>query len=385
LDSEELARRFRLAEIRPAELRVILWAHFRSARQGQGNTVDYMRGDEVALSVEYVDGRVDSVRAGPRLADRDVVAIETAVTDSALIDHGRKVWREIVFAGAPVTGSWRYHDLFQIVPAPAHAPRPPAHGADHPFVLEVAYASSPDSGIVVTRAGARLFELNLLLAAFVPLIDARPRFRHEQRWAIPLDDSASPPRSIWTQQSYMFEPFQTVADDFTTGIPTIASIADGQYYAPSGINRALRLPESLEQMFDQYLALDPGRGERILRWAYWLNHAQLVSSLSTSAHYLAIIQSIEAVRPKSSGSAGEQFADFLDTHVPRHPGEPDDERIELYRLRSQLAHGQELMVTDLGGSPGDFHPAPIRDRDSAARTERLARLAGINWLLGGAH
>jgi hypothetical protein len=129
-----------------------------------------------------------------------------------LLAGTRKVRRAIYFAAAPVVGSWRYHNRFQIVPPPPQAPRPPAEMGDHPLILEVAYMHSSDFMISNERAGG---EIGLVLAGLLPWVDDRSRVAIHQEWGIPMDGSALPTRSIWTQATYMFEGFDSIADDFS--------------------------------------------------------------------------------------------------------------------------------------------------------------------------
>lgn len=47
--------------------------------------------------------------------------------------------RRLLFSGAPLTGCYRYKDVFQLTPAPADAPRPPYVNGDYPLILELQF------------------------------------------------------------------------------------------------------------------------------------------------------------------------------------------------------------------------------------------------------
>jgi hypothetical protein len=71
----------------------------------------------------------------------------------------------------------------------------------------------------------------------------------------------------------------------------------------------------------------------------------------------------------------------MDRYVPWQDGGTERERSRLYELRSALSHGGKLLEEDRLTSFGGFHPRPIEEDNSARRAARLARLAGVNWVL----
>jgi hypothetical protein len=74
----------------------------------------------------------------------------------------------------------------------------------------------------------------------------------------------------------------------------------------------------------------------------------------------------------------KQFVDFVDQWVPAAEGA---DRRKLYRVRSAITHGGKLLRTDLD-SPGHYtHPEWNEQRGDFDVAQRVARLAGINWLL----
>ncbi len=159
-------------------------------------------------------------------------------------------------------------------------------------------------------------------------------------------------------------------------------------------DETLELPASVESIFDRYYALDPIRRERLLRWAYWINHSALVAGLSLSASYMAIIQAVEALRPNDDGgpacvSCGRptgagptnQFISFMDRYAPPEAGETEKARRRLYKLRSALTHGGKLIESDLHPGFGQFTLTWSDERRATHRAATLARLAAVNWLL----
>jgi len=186
MDATQLAVQLHAEEISPQELGAIVSAYFGRVQYEGSNTLAYLRDERVALSITVEDGRVTSIQPGPALTDADVVALGAQIRNGALVHVGHKIRRQVAFAVVPVTGSWRYRDLFQIMPAPNDAPRPPGVIGPHPFILEASYPDSPDPLIANNRASGAITDASRLLAAFVPWIDPPTSWGHiEHQWAIP--------------------------------------------------------------------------------------------------------------------------------------------------------------------------------------------------------
>ena len=323
-------------------------------------------------------------------------AIQQRIVEALLADHGNKVFRQVAFALVPVTGKWRYLDIFQLTPVSPEAPRQSGVMFSNPFVIETVYKDSPDRFIALMRAREAVRAVNLILSGLIPWIIDQSRVGIEQQWAVVLDGSpGSTRRSVWTQSAYVFDGFQAEAEHFSAhSNPQMEPIEHDAYYAVSGISggEVLQVPDSLESMLDAFHRLDPDRQNRFRRWCYWLNHATLVAGISGSARYMAMIQAVEAVRPNASRglacpSCGRgtgpgptsQFIEFMDRYVPRQDDTSETERRKLYRLRSGLAHGGKLLREDMEFGL-DFHPDRLAEVYASRDASRLARMAGINWL-----
>lgn len=305
-------------DVSPRELRVVVTTHFGRVRREAANTLAYLRDAEVALAISYEMGRAVSIVPGPALDESDLVQLEARLQD-ALVDVGRKVRREIGFAGVPVIGLWRYRELFQIVTAPDDAPRPPPPMGGNPFVLEVSCADSPDAPVAMDRADQALTEVNLLLAAFVPWIEApQPRGLIEQQWAIPVGEPVTGP--IWTQKAYIIEGFLAVADTLTPPPgPEVRLVDEPILYARRGLSggASLELPTSIELMFDRYYRLESNRRERFLRW---LIGSRIQARLRAFRHRRATWRRSKPSRPCDPAGAPVTLAQSA--ACKRGPGRP---------------------------------------------------------------
>ena len=317
----DLIDRLRIREVSPEEFRIIVGFGFPEGSHNGGDTVVYLRDHEPALSIVYdKHGVVTELHPGPALTDDDITKLEAEI-QNLLADGGQAVWRAVCFCAIPVTTSWRYRDDFQIVPMPADAPRPPALVGYHPFTLEVKFRDSPSHSIAGERGRRKLREINLLLAAFLPLVSDRSPLGGSQDWVILMGTDDEPfGASGWGQLGYRGAPTDGPRHDFgnPTG-PQAALIADNEFYDRHsiGFETVFDLPASFPTLLDRYYASDDSRRNRVMRWAFWLNHAGLARRLSQSATYMAATQAIEALRPQVS--KGERCGQLR----PRSRGRPN--------------------------------------------------------------
>lgn len=398
METTDLYRRFRVQQLPAWELRLILEMHFGGAAGGGDDAIVYTTDGQPALIVKYSKGAIADVVPAQALLASDVAEITDKI-EAGILDKsmGRKVRRDFIFCTQPTVGSWRHRESLQILPPPDDAPKPPWAVGEHPAVLEVPYDESADRRISLSRAAQATYEANLVLSGLIPAIHAKQQWRGQQQWAIVMEGDENPERSVWTQPTYLCKGFSHLADEFTfSSMPKLNLVADEDFFVPwhAAADENFDLPASIGLMLDRLEALDSDRQSRFMRWCYWLNFSKLGGALSISASYMAIIQAVEALRPEiprdsceSCGRPGDpgptrQFIEFMDEYVPRQEGETERARSRLYSLRSALTHGGKLFEWDLQIGFGSFHPSALNESDSVRHASLLARLAGINWLLG---
>ena len=166
LDADSLWAAFHADEVADSELVTLLSHHFRAGRMDpDSDVVELARGQdsEPVLMLRYVNGSLTRTEPGPGLAAADVKQMRARIEDTVLLSGVLQVGRHVFFSRPEVAGWWRYRDMFQLVPAPADAPRLGFVMAMHPFDVEVAYPATDDHLIRLVRERQRFWELGLLL------------------------------------------------------------------------------------------------------------------------------------------------------------------------------------------------------------------------------
>jgi hypothetical protein len=251
----------------------------------------------------------------------------------------------------------------------------------------------------INRAYRLRARYELMLSLFAPGIKTTSN-QHHVIWGI--DAEFTPGRDLTprlVQEHYTIPGFPSVVDSRTPMTdPLIELIPDTDYFGLHGraVSQDLVLPQSLEAWVNSALACDDLVSKRLVRAAYWLNHAGQVFRLSLSASLVAAIQAIEVLLPAVKGEVcptckrevapgpTRKFKDFLQQYAPTNDSEERKARDLLYRQRSRLIHGHELLGTDGDYNFGWTNPAHAFDRMTLDGAVRLARIATINWFVAHA-
>src|SRR5437899_3282396 len=112
--------------IDPSEFEQALSSHFGSAMHAAPDVIVYPGNpSHFALRITYRDDDIAAIDVGPALKAEDITALLQRLQSDVLDSPGRKIGGVVLFAHVPTQGFFRYKDIFQILPVPADAPRPP--------------------------------------------------------------------------------------------------------------------------------------------------------------------------------------------------------------------------------------------------------------------
>jgi hypothetical protein len=375
----------RIGEVDDDELGVVLSAMLPRGAQFTANEVEYRTAaDELALRVQYENGKIARAIAGPAMTTELEERINAEIRRSLLTSQGTKIFRSTMFSSRPVEGYWRYRDLFQIVSAPLSAPRSQVLLAEHPFVLDVAFEESANFVISQKRRMRRAADLMLILNLLLRQRISSPSIRGRSHWVY-LPFNSEPP-VMWANEGYMIPDFQYIADNFPTlaDIPMLDQVAASAYYPPAGYADTLTIPAELATLLDIFIDLSSDARERFLRACYWYHTALSVWDNSQSLHLTSLINGIEclaSVGPERSKPDGpsRMFLDFMTEFAPGHPSKIWVNK--LYNARGEITHGERLLHLDAGFSWG-MNETAARDREIGNNANILCRGALINWLWG---
>ena len=280
-----------------SELEQLLVNHFRSARQVQENEVVYP-SEEPGYSMKLIYDKKDLVEivAGPKLTRDDVETIRRRIEEELLVDAGVGVCTRVLFSHVPVDGCFRYRDSYQILPVPSDAPKPPVLIAEHPFLLEFKFPSSPNVMIRQLRQAVRQREIELLLNGLsegsIRALGARVRYH----WVLISDLDQQDFETDYRQEMYSCPGILPESDRFSTieDVSRMREVDSQEYYTRLGVDpsHTLQLPSNFRGLLDRFYGLSPQDQDRFIRSCYWFQHADIVDSYSRSASFGALISAI---------------------------------------------------------------------------------------------
>jgi hypothetical protein len=293
-----------------------------------------------------------------------------------------------------VSGWFRFQDIFQFFPLPSDAPRPQFLLADHPFILEFKYQSSSSASISIQREQRIGREIELICSALLFPKVWSIGSQTQYRWTFEITADGNP-ISKFRQEGYVWRDAIIETNDFSQpgDLSSIAIVDNQTYYSRRGLSpgQDLDIPEDFVPLLTVFWRLTPADRDRALRASYWFQHAKLVSSVSSSAAFIALVSAVEALIPPSGPAAvckdcgqltgagpTKRFVEFVEDHLPEG-AIPKRDRRRFYRLRSALTHGGRLLMTDHKG--WGFTPNSIRENQDITMLRQIVHFVFHNWLL----
>jgi hypothetical protein len=363
MEGEDLTSRLHADGVDQAELELVIRSSFGAGSYTVPQEIHHARTHHgCALKVLYdEDGKLTKVLAGPDLQPVEVEELEKRINAEILTQGPLKVRRRLLFSTVPTQGSFRYKDLFQIIPVPPEAPRPkyPLLGGNQLF-LEFAVQTSSNFMISNHRQERFGRQLELLLASLTKYGLKSIGIESRRHWSLDVSSNGNavlPTKFL--KEEYGWNGQIMEVDKFSDGYPVLEKIDTTQYYSiRRSPEQELDLPSDIHDQLDRFYALKRSEQGKLLRASYWFQHADRVFHLSKSASFVALVSAVEALLPPPKGGKQcpeckqmlgtgltKQFADFVDA---LSPGIPEPERKRFYRLRSALSHGGKLLLDDEG-------------------------------------
>lgn len=374
-----------LGGVNDEELRSILEQAFGGALHDDSDDeefVFYPDKNRARVKLRYKDGVLLSALAGAALSDETLRHLEGRIESELLSPSQTIVASEIFLSEKPILGSFRYLDLFQILPAPRGAPKPPSNLPGmyprYPFLIEFAFTGSPNriiSGFRKLRARA---ELERLLGALLDgTVECTAAYGARYRWVRSDDGSCK-----FAQEGYLCSglPSESSAFSESGDIPKISDVDPAKYYDLNwSASMPLEVPSDLGLRLDAFYGLRRTEQETWLRAAHWLRQSSIAVWNSQSAAYLALITAVESLMPPEERGNGRKFQKFVVRFAPGRSLEAD--RARFYGIRSKLIHGERLSYSDQSSLGISITPHEVQEYRRFESMRRVAKLAIANFLL----
>jgi hypothetical protein len=382
-----------------ADLRLLLQARIGRPGQYDGDSdVLYLplARDKCKVALTYKSTKIIAIKPGAAFDQSEWERI-CAEIETSLLNGPQKVGREFSFNTFRVCGWWRgERSGVQILPPPDGAPHAPVEIADHPFILEFPIAGAPDDLWQITnhrriREHQQLTRLlNLLLAGTSKFLPGRNR----HFWAcVQFQDE---PEIKWVQEWYFATLGEVVANQLSSPAGDKLGELDSEKYCREvgHDGDGLRVPDDLDDLICRYQNLPSPLRAKFDRATYWMSMASHQWEHSMSASFASLVSAVEALTEEGSKhilycdtckkecvhdapGATEKFRIFFEKYTP-DPG-LKKRRNEMYRMRSMILHGSELMQLDQNRA-FDWDPPWWNERELHSELWSLMRIATRSWL-----
>ena len=352
-------------------------------------------GDSCQIRLRFRDKVIIEISPGPAFDasrwDQIVAEIERSVLTGI-----RKFGRDFGFSSRRVHGAWRGSETgVTILPAPTDAPRAAVEMAAHPFVLEFPISATELPTLTNRRRRDQHRRLTLLLNTLLIGHTSFERHSRDHLWAIvSMGEPAWEVR--WVQPGFLANLGPVILDD-PSDLPSqrLVEVPAEEYYADRGDRgQGVQVPDDLDASLACYQRLPRNRRAQFDRCAYWLDMASHEWSISMSSSFAALVSAVEALTTRGAPhhfpcpvctatcthetpGATERFRAFLEAYAP---GESErSRRSAMYKLRSDILHGSDLMEFDQDISFG-WDPAGWGERELHGDLWRVTRTAIRGWL-----
>jgi hypothetical protein len=320
--------------------------------------------------------------------------------------------RSLALSNIPVSSTFRYRDIFQILPAEDNAPRPPALLNHHPLVIEYLFTideskrTFPDGQVIPQwiknndEAGKRLKELTLLLTTFS--CDRIFVYSSNQSWFYPMGTKDKEPESKnvqWGQQSYFYIGFESsikYLTDTDTDTNKIKLTEPNEYFNRYGkhTDQEFDLPGNVNHLFDAYFSLGKDAKKSFLSSASLFNQGTKLWSEHPSLSFVSLVSSLETLiyfdhvkdKVEKCPECGQErhrvvqkFREFFNSYGSPAP-EFKKYALKVYKYRSNVLHRGELFLGEV--YPQKFGSIESFEDDELRRSVlRTCRICLVNWLI----
>lgn len=334
-------------------------------------------------TIATMEGELDKTQAN---------ALSNQVSSTLIENQTPVVGQSLCFTDHDaVEGVYRYKDVFQLLPIPADAPHAPMIAADHPFVLQSGYLSCSDETINGHRRVEKAVKLTRILNALCGnAVFPSPRYV-KHFWSILPEKEFS---CGVIQEGYGYPGFAPELKEFSKSEFAPIQIVPAKTYYDLNFfsgDYAVTLPDSIENYLDRVFALKGQDAEKFEIASTWFSQVRALWRHSSSSALIAVVSAIEALLDKNSESCKEcgqprfeiakKFKAFLKEFVPGIEEVFPQESKAIYKMRSDVAHGNALLVADL--EYWNYFGTPLQQwqNDFQRNTFHITATALRNWVL----
>jgi hypothetical protein len=199
----------------------------------------------------------------------------------------------------------------------------------------------------------------------------------------------------WLQAGYGYPGFipELAAFSELPETQTIRLYPGDQYYGDKFMaeDHAMALPDTVDDFLNKVFSLNTEDSKRFAIASAWFSQVPTLWRESNSAAFVAVVSALEALLDKTSEVCREckqskhrvtkKFKTFIEENVPNVKSRFPEELKQIYKVRSDLAHGAKLLLADL--EYWNFFVAWREQQEHSvqASTHDIVGAALRNWVL----
>jgi len=319
----------------------------------------------------------------------------------------------------PVTGSYRYKDIFQLLPPDKEAPTPHVVVGHYPLIIEYRFEKPETEYYPTWEEGLKEqfkdpikdpmeFEITLLTTGqrkvneLTCLLSVLSNFRlfnygAEQAWVIPMGDvyPTSDRKILMGQHFYSYPEFVSSISEFSMPDSTPMKYCEPRDYYRDHYFRPFDLPSCIDVLLTKYIRLNDEAKKAFDSSCILFCNAIDIWTQMASLSFAAFVSSLETlinyehrnVTEKRCSECGQpqyqvrqKFLSFL--HDFGSP-EPTFKKYadEIYQYRSKILHSGKLLLADLERNMFSFSNEEHNEDMFRRQLINNTRICLVNWLM----
>ncbi|CAJ1784564.1 hypothetical protein COOFOMLJ_00945 [Aeromonas veronii] len=314
----------------------------------------------------------------------------------------------ILLSDLPITGWYRYRDMFQILPPTASMKKAPyliggnkpcifqwkSRKADAVRINSVTQEEIPDWVLDVELSSEVFREIVLVLG--VISVNRISCSTGKQGWFIPTEREGDI-EPIWGQESYFCREISANISSFSevTGLDAIPMIPSNRHYNTlyQHMDNVFSLPEDITLILDAYFILSEVDKNAFLCASTLFEQGANTWSISPSLSFVGFVSCLETlVNVENNDTPVEKCEQcqqkkhqvtkkFLNFMLKYGNNDSTFKKFsnKIYKYRSEIVHSGQLLNGDL--MPEKFgHHDSIEDDEFRRGVIRACRICMVNWL-----
>ena len=236
---QDITAELKIESLNPHELLASLSSFFDSRMKVSKDEIVFSKTDAAdCLKIRFSKSHsIGAIFRSSQLTNADLSQIKEKIKNELLDESTIKIGREIIFSGFPLTGFFKFKDIFQILPVPHGAPQCCGWGYEHPAIIEFRFIGSRNFKVDSYRRDQAVSKYGIILSSLLRGAIKIKSNKIQTRWVLTKNATTGNQEPENLIEGYSYDGFQNLDSQYSSvsGFAPIATVSPQEYYSPERI------------------------------------------------------------------------------------------------------------------------------------------------------